>query len=152
MRPLTRSSRSREQLSIKTKERDGRSPLPLAGRPVSPVSTRRTHSRQFVFEPRLLRSSAVSSVTKFSNAKGFSFVPILEDPALVLCFYARAATSPGLLRSRKARSVLNRDEILSIFQNSVTVIPRNAYAGRFEILSEGVSRIIHRPPDSVVRP
>lgn len=94
----------------------------------------------------------MSSVTKFSNAKGFSFVPILEDPALVLCFYARAATSPGLLRSRKARSVLNRDEILSIFQNSVTVIPRNAYAGRFEILSEGVSRIIHRPPDSVVRP
>ncbi|CAB3237340.1 unnamed protein product [Arctia plantaginis] len=70
---------------------------------------------------------------ELSTAKGFSFVPILEDPVIVLCFRARAAISPALLRSRITRSVLNRDEVLSVFRNSVTVIPRNAYAERFEI-------------------
>lgn len=56
------ASLSRKQLSFKTKERDGRSPLPLAGRPVSPVATRTRHSRQFSLEPRLLRSYAASSL------------------------------------------------------------------------------------------
>lgn len=75
----------------------------------------------------------MSSRAKFTIAKGFSFVPILEDPALVLCFRARAANSPGLLRSRTVCSAPNRVEISVVFRNSVTAIPQNAYAGRFEI-------------------
>lgn len=92
------------------------------------------HTRQFSFESLLLRSSAASLRAKFATAKGFSFVPTLEDPALVLCFRARAATNPGLLRSRTARSVLNRVEIVVLSRNSVTVTLRNAFAGRFEIV------------------
>lgn len=118
-------SRSREQLSIKTKERDGRSPLPLAGRPVCAA-------RQFSFELWPSRLSAASSRPKFTAAKGFSFVPISEDPALVLCFRARTATNLGLLRSRTASSVRYCIEILEIVQNFVTATLRNACAGPFE--------------------
>lgn len=63
------ASLSREQLSIKTKKRDERSPLPLAGRPVSRGAP---NARQFSFEPCLLRSSEVNSRAKFTAAKGFS--------------------------------------------------------------------------------
>lgn len=92
------------------------------------------HARQFSFESLLLRSSAASLRAKLATAKGFSFVPTLEDPALVLCFRVRAATNPGLLRSWTARSVLNHVEILVLFRNSVTVTLRNAFAGRFEVV------------------
>lgn len=118
-------SLAREQLSIKTNERDGRSPLPLAGRPVRAA-------RQFCSKPRPLQSFAASARTNFTTAHGSSFVPIFEDRAPVLCFSARPATSPGLLRSRTARSVWNRVEIRSALPSFVTVTPRNAFAGRFE--------------------
>lgn len=91
------------------------------------------HTRQFSIEPLLLRSFVANLRAKFATAKGFSFVPTLEDPALVLCFRVRVATNPGLLRSRTASSLLNRVEIPVIFPSSVTVTPRNAFAGRFEV-------------------
>ncbi|OWR43251.1 hypothetical protein KGM_204218 [Danaus plexippus plexippus] len=58
------------------------------------------YARQFSFERCLLRLSAASLRAKFTAAKGFSFVPIFEDLALVLCFRARTAINLGLLRSR----------------------------------------------------
>lgn len=124
--PCLLRSRSHEQLSIKTKERDGRSPLPLAGRPVSRPAP---HARQFSFEQCLSRLSAASLRPKFTAAKGFSFVPIFEDLALVLCFRARTAINLGLLRSRSAFSFQYCIGIPEFVQNFVTAILRNAYAG-----------------------